>query len=261
MLPEKREAMKHVSGSLALALFLTAFGGLPAQAHSLWLESGESCHEAGKKLTINVGFNEEFELAEIPEGSVAYISVPILEGREGSLPLSQEKHPGYAWKTAPAGQPGSYVAFCEYRPFIMKYGREGQKNRYFLTAKHVMNVGGRQDSEFVSRALGKSRLEIVPLDDPAGLKVGETLPIQVLFDGKPIERAEITGSFRGFYPPGKWGTAKAFYCRTDKEGRVDFIPARSGLWVVRVRHAVPDDRQDEAKESVHISTLTFHVQQ
>lgn len=52
-------------------------------------------------------------------------------------------------------------------------------------------------------ALGRSlgnRLEIVPLVDPTALEVGAELPVQVLFDGQPLEGAEVAHDVS---PPGR----------------------------------------------------------
>ncbi|MDR2422062.1 MAG: DUF4198 domain-containing protein, partial [Deltaproteobacteria bacterium] len=106
---------------------------------------------------------------------------------------------------------------------------------------------------------GKSTLEIVPLSNPASLKAGGSLKVQVLFEGKPLAREAVLGDFRGFNPAGSWGLAKAFYCMTDKNGEVDFLPVKDGLWILKVRHAVPNKDKSEAVETVYLSNLTFFV--
>jgi uncharacterized GH25 family protein len=83
--------------------------------------------------------------------------------------------------------------------------------------------------------------------------------VQVLYEGKPLPRATVLGDFRGFNPAGSWGLAKAFYCLTDKEGKVDFLPVKGGLWILKVRHAVPNEDKSEAADTVHLSNLTFYV--
>jgi hypothetical protein len=44
--------------------------------------------------------------------------------------------------------------------------------------------------ENLAKPLGQ-RFEIVPLQDPTGLKQGERLPVKVFFEGKPVPGAKI----------------------------------------------------------------------
>jgi uncharacterized GH25 family protein len=240
---------------MAVAAAVSAASG--AMAHSLWLEAQEASPPAGQPLKINVGFNEGFELADIIEQAVESVEAPAAASSAGEVALKPAGGKNYEYVTEAPAAAGSYVAWISYKPFVMGHG-EGKKNRYFMTGKAVVNVGGASD-DFPTKPVGKSQLEIVPLANPSTLRAGGSLPVQVLFEGKPLPRAELMGDFRGFNPAGSWGLAKAFYCRTDKDGKVDFLPLKGGLWILKVRHAVPNEDTSEAAETVYLSNLTFVV--
>lgn len=242
--------------SLLSALFVLLCAPL-ALAHTLWVEVPSKDIPADKPLDVNIGFNEGFEVVEILKQSVEMIAPPVMLGKGGETKFKAKGTTNYAYESETPVAEGSYLIFADYKPFIMGHG-EGAKNNYIMTAKHLINVGKGND-DLVVKPQNKSKLEIVPLENPANLKAGGTLPVQVLFDGKPLKRATLLGDFRGFNPAGSWGLAKAFYCNTDKDGKVNFLPTKGGLWILKVRHAVPNEDKTEAAETVYLSNVTFFV--
>lgn len=243
--------------SSCLTVFMLFFCASSALAHSLWLETVEASPKAGRQLELNVGFNEGFEIADIPEQSVSSISTPVMTGKNGETKFALKGGPNYAYVSEKAVPAGSYLLTGEYKPFIYGHG-EGPKNYYIMTTKHVVNIGSAND-DLVTKPQNKAKLEIVPLANPSALKAGGSLQVQVLFEGKPLKKAELFGDFRGFNPAGSWGLAKAFYCKTDKDGKVDFIPTKGGLWILKVRHGIPNEDKSEAAETVYLSNLSFQV--
>jgi uncharacterized GH25 family protein len=247
-----------IAFSLVLALSLTfSFCVSQAKAHTIWLETPESSPPAGQSLKIDLGFNEGFEVVEVIKEGLGNYDDPYVLGPKGEIKTKLAGGPNYAYVTESPVEEGGYLGFIAYKPFVMGHG-EGPKNKYFMTGKHVINIGKGGD-ELITKPQGKSTLELVPLSNPKNLKAGGSLSLQVLYEGKPLPRAEVLGDFRGFNPAGSWGLAKAFYCKTDKEGKVDFLPVKGGLWILKVRHAVPNEDKTEASDTVHLSNITFYV--
>jgi len=79
------------------------------------------------------------------------------------------------------------------------------------------------------------RLAIVPQADPTALKAGQTLPVQVLFDGKPLAGVKLVEDYRNM-------DHQASY-QTDAEGRAQVVVRNRGLNVLYVnyKHPVNDD--------------------
>ncbi|MDR2350118.1 MAG: DUF4198 domain-containing protein [Deltaproteobacteria bacterium] len=244
-----------VTLSLTFAVCL-ALGARSAEAHTIWLETPVGSPPAGEPLKIDLGFNEGFEVVEVIKEGLGNYDDPYVLGPKGEIKTKLAGGPNYEYVTETPLEAGGYLGFVSYKPFVMAHG--GAKNRYFMNGKHVINVGAGSD-DLIVKPQGKTALELVPLANPNTLKAGGSLKIQVLYEGKPLARAAVLGDFRGFNPAGSWGLAKAFYCLTDKEGKVDFLPVKGGLWILKVRHPVPSAEGGEAAEDVHLSNITFFV--
>lgn len=258
--------MPSVLRICCLSILLLIFSASSALAHTLWLETAKTAPRPGQTLDVDVGFNEGFEVVDILEQSVDMISAPLMLGNDGEIKFKlKADEPNYAYASEKPIAAGSYIIFSDYKPFIMGHG-DSPKNNYIMTGKHIVNVGapvptfGKDKAEdLATKPLNKSKLEIVPLANPSALKAGGSMSVQVLYDGKPLRQAEVLGDFRGFNPAGSWGLAKAFYCKADKDGKVNFLPTKGGLWILKVRHAVPNEDKSEAAETVYLSNVTFRV--
>jgi uncharacterized GH25 family protein len=71
------------------------------------------------------------------------------------------------------------------------------------------------------------RLEIIPRSDPSRLHVGDTLQVQVRFDGHAIRGLTVNGGWEG------QPTRHAFTAVTDSAGHVTVRLSHAGLWYLR----------------------------
>ena len=124
--------------------------------------------------------------------------------------------------------------------------------RYQKSPKVLIRVGeGEGGDGDCSKALGLA-LEIVPLRSPFGLKIGETLPVRVLFHGKPLPEANL-----GWQSPGDGETARGTV-RTDGKGEALIPIARADLMTLRLTHMTRPKTKDYQWESFW-TTLTFRI--
>lgn len=228
--------MKKNIRFLALAALLVAASIAPqaASAHDMWITCPATA--PGQNLTVDIGYGHAFPATETVEMNL--IDQPRVIGADAVI------------KTKPAGDmkfasvsplaKGSYVVVSGRVPMWYTKSPEGTvhkpKNevpdaiscgRYVKFAKAIVNVGGASGD--VSKPVGLD-MEIVPLVNPATVKVGGDLPIQVLLNGKPMPKAEVMATFAGFTKDGK---AMAFYQRADKDGKVNVKLWHAGQWLVR----------------------------
>ncbi|PWU71844.1 DUF4198 domain-containing protein [Ochrobactrum sp. POC9] len=93
--------------------------------------------------------------------------------------------------------------------------------------------------------------EIVPLMDPTILEAGNELPVQILFDGKPVEGVEVTADYVN--------DSHAAPVKTDAEGIARINIRNAGLNVVGAGYSRPLSDSKEADKFSFFTTLTFNL--
>lgn len=126
------------------------------------------------------------------------------------------------------------------------------KRRYATHVKAVFQVGG-APSETYSAILG-SPAEIVPVDNPLGLKRGATLRLRCLIDGQPVAGLMVTAGGQGL----RGSTINEVHLRTDAEGIARLALTDAGRWYVKFAKMRPSTVQGLNYESQR-TTLTFEV--
>lgn len=249
--------LKSLTVVAAMSLTL-ALAGL-AQAHDLWLSANQPAE--GKALSVLVGYGHGFPAGEEIEFDV--LDPVEIIGAQGKI----------------ATKPGQKQEFVSDAPlaagtYVVTGGRKAQwytktpagsvnvpKNeapeaisclRSVKYAKAIVNLGAAGD---VSQPVGQT-LEIVPLANPGALKVGDDLPVRVLFEGKPLAKVEVLGLYAGF---SQHEGSYAFYARTDKDGKAYVKLSAAGQWLVLAKHKVPFADKAQCDEYAHTATLTFDV--
>lgn len=106
-----------------------------------------------------------------------------------------------------------------------------------------------------TRALGHE-LEIVPDKNPSDLRAGDSIPVRILFRGRPLAGARVSAIYEGAELKGHEYPVTS---ETDEQGRVVLKLDRSGLWYVRLIHMIPADGEKDADWRSFFATLTFRV--
>lgn len=94
-------------------------------------------------------------------------------------------------------------------------------------------------------------LEIVPMDNPLNLKLGETLTVQVLYQGKPLANTQLNTNFINNNP--------ADIIRTDDRGYATIKLSNGGLNVFEVNYKAPLENDNQADYRAITSTLSYRV--
>ncbi len=129
-------------------------------------------------------------------------------------------------------------------------GAEG-KEVYSRYAKLLIGDTG----DLATRAVGHT-LEIVPEKNPSQLKPGDSLPVRVLFRGKPLAGAAVFAVYEGAELKGHEYTIAA---ETDEHGRAILKLDRPGLWYARLIHMVPAEGEPDADWRSFFATVTFSI--
>ena len=124
------------------------------------------------------------------------------------------------------------------------------RERYSKSPKALLQVGEGGGGD-PTRIVGL-QLEIVPLQNPFILKVGNTFRVKVMFQGKTLGDANL-----GWDHPGDGGSASGTV-RTNKDGEA-FIPiGQTGLMTIRLTHMTRPNANEYEWESFW-TTLTFRI--
>lgn len=229
-----------------------------AGAHDLWITADQP--PAGQPLRVKVGFGHAFPTDQGTEAAKltpAYLIGP--QGRVETKPGSQADFT----TTAPLA-PGSYVAVSGLKAQWFTKSPEGYQDkpknqvpeavRCVRSAKYtkaIVNIGAPAGD--VSQPVGQT-LEIVPLANPATLKAGAELAVEVLYEGKPLAHSQLLATFAGF---SSQENTFAYATSTDKDGKALVKLWHPGLWLLLAKHELPFANPAECDKYLHSATLTF----
>jgi uncharacterized GH25 family protein len=238
-----------------------------AQAHDLWATAENPT--AGQPVVSILGYGHDFPEGEEIAADRLSIFYPLeVTNAQGQKLALKPGDKNYIFVTEEPVKEGTYLLTTGYKPTFWSYSPEGSFmkskkdtpnatscEQWTRWAKGVVNVGNASD-DFVTKPIGNS-LEFVPSTNPAKIKVGEDLTIQLLRDGKPLPKTEITGILAGnkHHEDGN----RDFYATTNGEGKITFSPIKEGLWtLIAIAHKDFADKAVCDDDAVDAS-LTFTV--
>jgi uncharacterized GH25 family protein len=254
---------------------------IPTLAHDTWVVPSTFRPAAGEAVRLRLVTSEAFPHGEsaVRPQRVARFTIRTVEGtanvegyrvegldlvaevrapRRESAVIVAETHP-FAFVLEPEIF-NRYLAEEELTAVIEARARGGKSNapgreRYAKIAKAVLcgaDTAGNAGEFFAKPE--DLWLEIIPLSNPCGLRVGDRFPVEVRFRGQPLPGVKLAAGYEGVtghgYPV--WET-------TDAQGRATVALDRPGPWFVRTLHMIPAEGDREADWRSAFSTLTFEV--
>jgi uncharacterized GH25 family protein len=247
---------------------------IPARAHDFWIEPSTFAPAPGARVLVRLRVGQDFRGDPVPREAerIARFSawsaagdtpIPGVEGTEpagfATLPKPGLYFLAYGSHRASVELPGP--KFEEYLTLegleaihdlrVKKKQTDAPGREVFSrSAKALVIAGDGADNSF-DRALGLE-LELIPEKNPVRLPAGATLPLRLLFRGRPLAGAKVV-AFRKEQPLQKVDA------RTDKKGHAELPIAAPGTWLIKAVHMIPapqEIRKDADWESFWAS-LTF----
>jgi uncharacterized GH25 family protein len=232
-----------------------------ARAHFLWLDPPAAPAQPGQPAGVTIGWGHGFPNSE--DCDAAKIDKVRAMGPEGGTAgLARRGELAY---TLTPREPGCHLVLASYRPGFLTKTTQGYKHqdkqglpealhcfRYDLRAKALVPAGRGGGCD---RRAGDT-LEIVPRSDPSQLRPGDTLPVLVLYQGRPLAGAGVRATHAGFSEqPNRF----AWQGATDARG-VALVPlTRSGLQMIAVTHQLPYPQPERCDQIMYKYALTFHL--
>ncbi len=236
--------------------------GSRAYAHNFWLLVENDAPKVGEPVGVEIGWGHKFPKDEqIKEERLGAIRALGPDGQE--VPLKKLSTTQYEF-VPPAK--GVYLIAAQVAPdFLTKtkdsFKLQSKKGvpdaiscfRFDMATKTFVNAGG-QKLGFAGSA--NSSLEIMPLKNPLTQKKGDTIPLRVMFQGKPLAGAEVKITHDNWADPQK---PFATIGKTDAKGEIRVKLKQPGKWLIVTSHKTPYEPLDECDEHFYTASLTFRV--
>ncbi|HEX4439282.1 MAG TPA: DUF4198 domain-containing protein [Thermoanaerobaculia bacterium] len=267
------------SARSALVALLASLAAGPLLAHDFWLEPSTFAPAPGQVVSVRLMVGQKFRGEPIPR-TASLIEKFVLVTAEGETPMPGREG-GDPAGLARAGSAG--LATIAYRSRNSPVSLEAEKFEQYLKdegldavsaarrkrgetgkparelfarcAKALLSVGGAGASG-ADRALGLT-LELVAEKNPYAVwaaapaepAAAASLPVRLLYEGKPLSGALIVA-----FPYDAPEAAQSV--RTDAAGRAAIDISRRGQWLVKAVHMIPSSSPEADWQSLWAS-LTF----
>lgn len=225
----------------------------------LWINVKPCYPKVGKTVWIEIGWGYKYPRDQVIDKRLleqVYTIDP--KGKKVSL---ERIFPSF-YRFIPKSE-GVYLIVAKLKPGFVSITTEGHKFgnkkqlkdvvscfKHTITARAIIKVG---DKKTGFSLLADLPLEIVPLKDPFSLKIGDVLPLKVIFKGKPLKEVKLQAISPGYKNPIK--------TMTDLQDIVNVKINSRGQWMFKVIHKSPYPDKSIADEYLYGTSLTVCFKQ
>ena len=269
---------------LTAMLLIAAAGSLLAHDMFLKLETFFLAENATVAIQL---INGTFDKSENPITRDRMADVSVVSGDMEVMHPPESAwhdHPRSSWLEFETGGAGTYVVGVSTNPTVFELSGEdfdgylehdgitdvlekrradgtfGESavERYSKHVKAIVQVGEARSNAYGHR-LGY-QVELVPLQNPYELGVGDTFQVLFLKYGEPVANQIIYASHEAYHGHAEGGGhIEAVSTRTNGEGAASFRLSAEGKWYIRTINMIESDEEGVDYES-NWATLTFEIQ-
>ena len=265
-----RQALVRCMGLLIVTLSVT----VPVAAHDFWIEPTSFVSEAGRFIGIRARVGDGFLGDPVPRDP-SLLEQMVVEDASGRRPVAGREGgdpAGLLRTVAPGlhvvgyfGKPSRVELAAEkFNSYLQEEGLDGvsaararlnqsdsgARELFTRCAKTLVLVGAPSPDQR-DRALGCA-LELVAEQNPYALEPGQTLPVRLTYQGRPIEGALVVARSRQ-------RASEKISARSDREGRVRLVLPAGGKWLIKAVHMVPAPSTANADWASYWASLTFEL--
>lgn len=268
--------MRFALMPVAAASLLLASAVAPAFAHEFWIAPTTFRPEPGEVVHLHLRVGERFVGEPVRRNDAKierFVAIDPSTGKESPVPGPDGADPAGTIRASGKGvhvvgyrgRHSSIVLEAEkFESYLKEEGLERViearakagtsaapgREIYSRCAKALLESPG-GDGRGFDRALGFT-LEIVPRENPFALKPGDSLPLALLYEGRPLEGALVVAMNAG-------SPDARVEARTDANGMVKLALGKPGAWLVKTVHMRPVTDRDDADWESFWGSLTFDV--
>lgn len=245
---------------MALVCFFVAASA--ANAHMIWLTPDNSSPAPGDTVTITLGFGHHFSPDEVmeKEGRMERVYAVTPDGRE----IDMKSVTPSTYTFMPETE-GPYAVYATMKSGCMSTTTTGRKMGNRKTLEGVVSCFGFEMSAMTTvgcgpdagTEFGKDMLmvDIIPQKDPAAVKIGDVLPLLVLYQGKPLASATLSAMGAGckLKEDQSWDQE----VETNADGVAQVGIRVAGPWLFSVRHKIPYADPETCDEMMYSTTLAL----
>lgn len=249
------------SAIVTLCLIVFCFTAVSVHAHMLWLTPGSRAPEPAETVEIMVGFGHHFPQGKMEkQGRLqgVYAVAP-----DGDRIACKSKSPSL-YTFAPE-QKGIYWIYTALKPGFVSNTTTGRKLGNKQTLEGVVacfafrisaatpircgDAGGYEPGK------GEHKLEIFPVQNPAGLGANDTLDLKVVFEGKPLAGASVVSASAAESGRKEHGASETL--KTNARRIVSVKLTSGGPWMFTARHKTPYPDKLECDSFSYSTSLTL----
>ena len=265
-----RQKLARWIGIVIVALSVT----VPVAAHDFWIEPTSYLLEPGGVIGIRARVGDGFLGDPVPRDA-SILEQMVVEDEAGRRPVygrDGADPAGLLRVTAPGlhtigyfGKPSRVdLTADKFNTYLQQEGLEaiaavrtrlkqsdsGARDRFTRCAKTLVLLGAPSPDQR-DRALGCA-LELVAERNPYALEPGQTLPVRLTYNGKPIEGVLVVAMNRR-------RAAEKVSARSDRDGRVRLVLPAGGAWLIKAVHMVAAPADTDADWASYWASLTFEL--
>jgi len=262
--------MNLKTGLIAAALLFSS----SLTAHDVWLEAEPFYAKTDETVDIGIYVGSDMVGEELPNLLTWYTDFSYfstagrqdVEGEMARIPAGfiEIKEPGtyvVGYRSTNTGIELESEKFTSYlkkqglEKIILARQQQGKsddigRERFSRAVKTLIKIGKDSQADFANQEFGYT-LELIPLQNPYQLKIGESLNIILKYQGNPLSGVLIT-AFTKDLPEQKFQT------RTNDDGEVRIVLDHPGVWLIKAVEMVAIEHDKYDWESFWAS-LTFQL--
>ena len=254
---------------LAAAFLLWA---APCAAHDFWIEVSNARPPLNGLVSVRLRVGMQFKGDPVPRLQALYRRFTVIDasgehpliGQEGMEPAGylRASIPGLATVIYYSAPSEVELDGAKFEAYLKDEGldaisairaRRGDtakpaKDAFVRCAKALVDVGGQGEAGY-DKVAGLP-LELVAERDPCDVKPGGSLPVRLLFNGRPLQGALVVALNQA-------DPTLKVEVRTDRHGRANLPLGKGGSWLIKAVHMIPAAPELHADWQSFWASLTF----